>query len=206
MQIGSKIREARIKKGLSQEELAELSKVTIRTIQRMENNEVIPRDKTLRLVYGALDLEIMEEKSTSKHNGYLIWSSFLTVLLVLGTFLTWLKFFKEYLDGEATYRITNGWTGTTDVNGYNFENWLLSLSSISVGLIVIAHSLQLLGYKLKYIAVQAAITALYMMGIINYYGVAPFDFGPGLFIVVLTTVLLMMRFYRKGMLQRPSAP
>ena len=48
--IGEKIKEARKKKGLSQEDLAESAKVNLRTIQRIENNENEPRGKTLNLI------------------------------------------------------------------------------------------------------------------------------------------------------------
>ena len=55
-EIGKKIREVRKKKGLSQEELAESSKVNLRTIQRIENNESEPRGKTLSLICEVLDI------------------------------------------------------------------------------------------------------------------------------------------------------
>jgi transcriptional regulator with XRE-family HTH domain len=55
-EIGSKIREARKLKGLSQEQLAENAKVNLRTIQRIENNESVPRGKTLTLICSALGL------------------------------------------------------------------------------------------------------------------------------------------------------
>lgn len=54
--IGNKIREIRKRKGLSQEELAESSKVNLRTIQRIENNENEPRGKTLHSICGVLDI------------------------------------------------------------------------------------------------------------------------------------------------------
>ena len=44
-EIGEKIREVRKKKGLSQEALAELAEVNLRTIQRIENNESKPHAK-----------------------------------------------------------------------------------------------------------------------------------------------------------------
>jgi transcriptional regulator with XRE-family HTH domain len=55
-EIGGKIKEIRKRKGLSQEELAESSKVNLRTIQRIENNESEPRGKTLNLICGVLDI------------------------------------------------------------------------------------------------------------------------------------------------------
>jgi len=56
--IGKKISETRKSKGLTQEELAELSKVNLRTIQRIENNESEPRGKTLILICEVLDIDI----------------------------------------------------------------------------------------------------------------------------------------------------
>ena len=52
--IARKIGEIRKQKGLTQEELAEQAQVNLRTIQRIENSESEPRDKTLRLICDAL--------------------------------------------------------------------------------------------------------------------------------------------------------
>ncbi len=65
-QIAKKIVESRKLKGLSQEELAELSKVNLRTIQRIENNENVPRGRTLILVCEALDLNLEELQLLNK--------------------------------------------------------------------------------------------------------------------------------------------
>ena len=55
-EIGNKIKELRKKKGLSQEELAELASVNLRTIQRIESNESEPRGNTLNLICKVLDI------------------------------------------------------------------------------------------------------------------------------------------------------
>jgi transcriptional regulator with XRE-family HTH domain len=55
--LGNRISEARKTKGLTQEELSELAKVNLRTIQRIENNENEPRNKTLQLICGILELD-----------------------------------------------------------------------------------------------------------------------------------------------------
>jgi len=47
---------ARKRKGLTQEELAEQSKVTVRTIQRIESGETVPRAFTLKAIAAALDV------------------------------------------------------------------------------------------------------------------------------------------------------
>ncbi|MDO5968602.1 helix-turn-helix domain-containing protein [Flavivirga aquimarina] len=64
--IGKKISETRKSKGLTQEELAELSKVNLRTIQRIENNESEPRGKTLILICEALDIDIEDLINSKK--------------------------------------------------------------------------------------------------------------------------------------------
>jgi transcriptional regulator with XRE-family HTH domain len=64
--IGKKINEVRKSKGLTQEELADLSKVNLRTIQRIENNESEPRGKTLILICEALDIDVEELISSKK--------------------------------------------------------------------------------------------------------------------------------------------
>ncbi|MDO5970176.1 helix-turn-helix domain-containing protein [Flavivirga aquimarina] len=74
-EIGIKIREVRKIKGLSQEELADIAKVNLRTIQRIENNKNEPRGKTLHLICQALDLnaeDILDYGKQSDKN-YLIY-------------------------------------------------------------------------------------------------------------------------------------
>ena len=58
--VGTKIKEIRLKKGMSQEELATKSQVSLRTIQRIEKNENEPRGKTMQLICDALEINIEE--------------------------------------------------------------------------------------------------------------------------------------------------
>ena len=67
-EIGEKIKELRKKKGLSQEELAELAKVNLRTIQRIEKNESEPRGKTLNLICEVLEINIEDILDYGKLN------------------------------------------------------------------------------------------------------------------------------------------
>jgi XRE family transcriptional regulator, regulator of sulfur utilization len=55
MTLHQRIAAARKNKGLTQEELASLTKLTVRTIQRIESGESIPRSFTLRSIAAALD-------------------------------------------------------------------------------------------------------------------------------------------------------
>jgi transcriptional regulator with XRE-family HTH domain len=57
MKTGLLIKELRTKKGLTQEELADLTELSVRTIQRIENGEVDPRAYTLQMISKALDVD-----------------------------------------------------------------------------------------------------------------------------------------------------
>jgi transcriptional regulator with XRE-family HTH domain len=56
--IGEKILEIRKQKGLTQEELADLAKINLRTLQRIEKNETEPRGNTLKLLCNVLELNL----------------------------------------------------------------------------------------------------------------------------------------------------
>lgn len=53
--MAKRVKELRSRKGISQEALANESGLSLRTIQRIENNETVPRGDTLRLLAIALD-------------------------------------------------------------------------------------------------------------------------------------------------------
>jgi transcriptional regulator with XRE-family HTH domain len=55
--IADRLKKRRVEIGLSQQELADKTKLSLRTIQRIENNETQPRDITLQLLYNVLDLK-----------------------------------------------------------------------------------------------------------------------------------------------------
>ena len=57
METGKLIRDLRIKKGMTQEELADKTEVSSRTIQRIENGEVDPRAYTLQMIAKALEVD-----------------------------------------------------------------------------------------------------------------------------------------------------
>jgi transcriptional regulator with XRE-family HTH domain len=54
------LREGRLSKGLTQKELSERSNISIRSIQRIENGEIIPRSHTLKTLAGILELSFEE--------------------------------------------------------------------------------------------------------------------------------------------------
>ncbi len=55
LDLAQRVKEIRMRKGLSQEALAEDSGLSLRTIQRIENNETIPRGDTLQRLANALN-------------------------------------------------------------------------------------------------------------------------------------------------------
>jgi transcriptional regulator with XRE-family HTH domain len=57
METGKLIKDLRIKKGITQEELADLTELSARTIQRIENGEVDPRAYTLQMIAKALEVD-----------------------------------------------------------------------------------------------------------------------------------------------------
>lgn len=54
--VATLIKEARMAKGFTQKELSDLSNVSIRSIQRIENAELIPRSYTLKTLASVLGL------------------------------------------------------------------------------------------------------------------------------------------------------
>lgn len=57
MKTGELIKQLRSKKGITQEELAAKTDISVRTIQRIENGEVDPRAYTLQSIAAALDVD-----------------------------------------------------------------------------------------------------------------------------------------------------
>jgi transcriptional regulator with XRE-family HTH domain len=67
---GKIIHEKRKQKGISQEELAVLAKINLRTIQRIKNDENEPRGTTINLICEALQLDQNELKSQIENNEF----------------------------------------------------------------------------------------------------------------------------------------
>ncbi|HAJ82629.1 MAG TPA: DNA-binding protein, partial [Zunongwangia profunda] len=64
--LSNRIKNFRILKGFSQEALAEHSGLSVRTIQRMENNDRIPNADSLKKVAEALGISIEELSKNTK--------------------------------------------------------------------------------------------------------------------------------------------
>lgn len=71
MEIHKKIALARKKKGLTQEQLAEMTNITVRTIQRIENGKNIPRTFTIKTIATALGCTFDELVNQFQNDGAL---------------------------------------------------------------------------------------------------------------------------------------
>ncbi|HKL67543.1 MAG TPA: helix-turn-helix domain-containing protein [Bacteroidales bacterium] len=67
-ELGRKISELRKAKGLTQVELAEKCNLSLRTIQRIESSEVMPRSYTIKLIFENLDYEIYSSFGKLSYN------------------------------------------------------------------------------------------------------------------------------------------
>ena len=73
MSIAHQIKRLRTKKGFSQEQLSEESSISIRTIQRIESGESVPRGHTLQKLTQALGILPADliETDQNENKGYL---------------------------------------------------------------------------------------------------------------------------------------
>ena len=70
MEFGLRLKEIRISLNISQKELSEKTGLTIRTIQRIENNEVKPSLYSLRVLGEILNTDLSEFVKTSETKPY----------------------------------------------------------------------------------------------------------------------------------------
>ena len=203
-EIGKRIKEIRLKKGLSQEELAEASKLNVRTSQRIENNETKPREKTLQLIFNALEIEIIEREK-KRIDKYLFWLIFFTLLIIIGSFIGWFGFEpnnRPYFEKTGPFQVTTGWVGYISINGIILYNWLVSIIALSIGCIAISNSLGVLQNKKRYLIGQLIFISFYLIGIIclsNEFSNHSmyFRFKPGLFIVSVATIFITILYLKK---------
>ena len=59
-ELGRKIADLRKAKGYTQEELVEKCNLSVRTLQRIESGEVLPRSHTIRVIFAALDYKVYD--------------------------------------------------------------------------------------------------------------------------------------------------
>ena len=90
MKIGERIKEIRVAKGMTQLELAEKSGVALRTVQRIENNEVTPSFYSLNGIGEALDIKLNADvfiETDNKFEFKIVISNFSNLFADIGTLI-----------------------------------------------------------------------------------------------------------------------
>lgn len=62
-ELGKKIADLRKAKGYTQEELVEKCNLSVRTLQRIESGEVVPRSHTIRVIFAALEYKVYDSSN-----------------------------------------------------------------------------------------------------------------------------------------------
>jgi transcriptional regulator with XRE-family HTH domain len=70
MEFGARVKEIRTSFNYSQKELSEQTGLTLRTIQRIENNEVKPSLHSLKVIGEALKTDLSEYSATAETKSY----------------------------------------------------------------------------------------------------------------------------------------
>ncbi len=134
-QLGKKISELRLAKGLTQTELAEKCNISLRTIQRIESTEVTPRSYTLKIIFKVLDFDGF---SSSNKNSSLKPENSInsrknvvrTILLLLTTSIVSILIFKHVSnsDKQSTKEVTE----IIHNNQSNIKRWMNNKQADSV--------------------------------------------------------------------------
>ena len=99
MRLGTKIKELRKRKGLTQIELSERTELTERTIQRIENHEVEPLKYSLKKIGEVLGHNLNEQKlnnMTKKQRLLNIFIISISILIVVEFIIGWLTWEEHW--------------------------------------------------------------------------------------------------------------
>jgi uncharacterized Tic20 family protein len=100
MTTGERIKDLRLKKGFTQEDLAAKTEISVRTIQRIENGEVDPRAYTLQTIASALEvdfeslIEAVESNMQSQNHEVRKWRALLHLsglfIMIIPPIIVWI--------------------------------------------------------------------------------------------------------------------
>lgn len=160
MTIGQYIKERRTQKGMTQEELAVKTDISIRTIQRIEKDEVDPRSFTLQTIASVLEVAYddlinankpaVKEKYSSNDS---IWIAILhftsLLLLILPQLIIWV-WKKDEIEGINKHAI----------NSINFQLSMIAYILLCLPLIPFIIGLILIILLSMYISVISIIVTI----------------------------------------------
>ena len=121
-QLGKKILELRLDKGLTQTELAEKCNISLRTIQRIESTEVTPRSYTLKLIFKVLDFDGFSSSIKSENSNNSRKNAVRTILLLLTTSIVSILIFKLVINSNK--QSTKEVTEIIHNNQSNIKKWM----------------------------------------------------------------------------------
>src|SRR5688572_5081657 len=106
--IAALVRDGRLAKGYTQKELSELSNISIRSIQRIENGEIVPRNYTLKSLAKILNLSFEEIQQTVpvQADGIRI-NKIQKIILSVGTVLVGLLLSVAFIAQSPTFPETH---------------------------------------------------------------------------------------------------
>jgi transcriptional regulator with XRE-family HTH domain len=107
--LATLVKESRIARGFTQKDLSELTNISTRSIQRIENGEITPRIYTIKTLAKALDfsLEELEDMVLNEGNGKAL-NTIQKIILSVGTsffvlFLAWAYVSQSSSFPETTF-------------------------------------------------------------------------------------------------------
>lgn len=160
--LAARVKEYRVKKGLSQEALADKSGLSHRTIQRIENGESNPSGDTLQRVAEALDLRPDEliDWSIKEDNEFLVFLnlaalSFL-IFPLLGILIPFIMWTSKKDKLKDVYKV--------GVSLINFEiSWVICLFLVPISLVLLSSIGLLQNLSIK--TLMLVMIAMYVLNI-----------------------------------------
>jgi len=201
-ELGRKILELRKQKGFTQEELVEQCNINVRTIQRIEAGEVMPRTFTLKTILNVLgeDLENLQEPETSpfenfnlKEIGFSIFYIKLAwicgIIYFLSGFVEIAIDYARFQEGEliipkAAYISMKFIVLLADIYflwGFVLSGKIFNIYLLKIGaFFLIGTSILFYGYDMVSLYFEPFYTDYFIMVQSIFYGIAGIIFGFGL--------------------------
>lgn len=142
-ELGQKLVELRKQKNLTQEELAEICHLNVRSIQRVEAGKVTPRPFTLRMLSDALDYQLNSERDPGSETWLILMHLSSIVPLIFVPLLIWI--WKRDESPEIEHDGVDVLNFQISLNLYLFSAALLIF--VAIGLVI----LPILGITIFYI-------------------------------------------------------
>jgi transcriptional regulator with XRE-family HTH domain len=151
-ELGKRLNEIRIQKGITQKELSDLCSIDIRTIQRIEAGEVEPRMSTLKILAAALEYDelIVNQNVPVIKNEQLRFAMLVSVIAGIFYFFNFILYsvvipnFTSISGGPvlfllSTIHVISGglfFMGFI-ITGWKYKNYLLLFTSVSIIILIV---------------------------------------------------------------------